>query len=85
MSCINKQCQKTLSDAISAYNRILMGDHVVEVSLEGETTRYSKKEDGADDLLALIRRLHDVCGNELSAAIIGVPVEGRRARGICYR
>lgn len=84
MSCEGKQCREVLANAIDAYNRILMGDHVVEVTLDEETTRYSKQEGGAQELKALIRRLHETCGNELSAAIAGVPVDGRRARGLCY-
>lgn len=71
-------CEEMLCQALNAYNALISGQAVVEVTIEGETTEFQRTS--PDKLKAHIGLLHTQCGNEMSAVIAGVgTVGGRRA------
>ncbi len=74
-----------LCELVNAYNKMISGQTVIDVRLDGEITRYERARDGEKLLMDQIRRLHQVCGNEISAAVTGMPLSGRRPAGLCYR
>lgn len=62
--------------ALTAYNAVLggmlSGKSVVSVEFDGQKVVYESNSASQKNLLALIARLHQSCGNASSAALLGL-------------
>jgi len=69
-------CATMMCEALAAYTAVrrgmLKGKAVVEVAFGEEKVRYESTAATSKLLLDEIRRLHQSCGNEASAAILGL-------------
>ena len=69
-------CATMMCEALAAYSAVrrgmLSGKAVVEVAFGEEKVRYASTGETQKLLLDEIRRLHQSCGNEASAAILGL-------------
>jgi hypothetical protein len=69
-------CATMMCEALAAYSAVrrgmLGGKAVVEVSFGEEKVRYASTAETQKYLFDEIRRLHQSCGNEASAAILGL-------------
>lgn len=63
-------CEAMISSAINAYHALATGTKEVEVFFRDQKVRYT--EANINMLLDYIKNLHSTCGNDLSAAILGL-------------
>ncbi len=80
--CTSESCKDMLCRLINAYTALVSGQGVQEVEFEGDKTRYHLGN--VTELKGLIARLHTTCGNEVSAAIVGVSPRGRAPARVCF-
>lgn len=79
--CQVPECSDLLCQLINAWTKLITGTLVAEVSFEDHTTKYTKAD--LAELKTQIRNLHDQCGNDASAAILGISGR-RRPAGAIY-
>ena len=72
-------CQAMITSAINAYHALATGTKEVEVFFRDQKVRYT--ESNMPMLLDYIKNLHSTCGNDLSAAILGL---NNTRRGLRY-
>ena len=74
--CETASCTGMLCALMSAYTALISGQGVQEVDFDGDRTRYQVGD--IKELKSTLHRLHETCGNEASAALLGLG-GGRRA------
>ncbi len=79
--CTTSTCEAMLCTLMNAYTALIAGQGVQEVEMDGDRTRYQPAQ--AKELKARIHSLHQTCGNEASAALLGLG-RGRRSMQVCF-
>ena len=74
--CKPDSCADMLCTLMSAYTALIAGQGVQEIDFDGDRTRYQAGD--IPELKSTLHRLHETCGNEASAALLGLS-RGRRA------
>ena len=75
--CEAASCNDMLCTLMEAYLALMSGSAAQEVDFDGDRTRYHPGN--IAELKATIHRLHATCGNQASAALLGLGATGRRS------